>query len=197
MIDIDTLLAWGGVFKKVSAGEIIFQEGHHSPLYYQLVDGKVRWVNINDQGKEFIQTLIEPGECFGEFALFDDGPFAATAIADEDSVIIRLHKDSFYDILKENPQLHFEFSKLLTQRLRFKFLILKELANHNPENSISSLLKYFKEHQKNICTKCNKLKLTRQQIADMTGFRVETVIRTMKNMQQKGELIITKGKVYC
>lgn len=197
MIDIDTLLAWGGVFKKVSAGEIVFQEGHHSPLYYQLVDGKVRWVNINDQGKEFIQTLIEPGECFGEFALFDDGPFAATAIADEDSVIIRLHKDSFYDILKENPQLHFEFSKLLTQRLRFKFLILKELANHNPENSISSLLKYFKEHQKNICTKCNKLKLTRQQIADMTGFRVETVIRTMKNMQQKGELIITKGKVYC
>lgn len=197
MIDIDTLLAWGGVFKKVSAGEIIFQEGHHSPLYYQLVEGKVRWVNINDQGKEFIQTLIEPGECFGEFALFDDGPFAATAIADEDSVIIRLHKDSFYDILKENPQLHFEFSKLLTQRLRFKFLILKELANHNPENSISSLLKYFKEHQKNICTKCNKLKLTRQQIADMTGFRVETVIRTMKNMQQKGELIITKGKVYC
>lgn len=197
MIDIDTLLAWGGVFKKVSAGEIIFQEGHHSPLYYQLVEGKVRWVNINDQGKEFIQTLIEPGECFGEFALFDDGPFAATAIADEDSVIIRLHKDSFYDILKENPQLHFEFSKLLTQRLRFKFLILKELANHNPENSISSLLKYFKEHQKNICTKCNKLKLTRQQIANMTGFRVETVIRTMKNMQQKGELIITKGKVYC
>ncbi|MBX2933589.1 MAG: Crp/Fnr family transcriptional regulator [Ferruginibacter sp.] len=197
MIDIDTLLAWGGVFKKIKAGEIIFQEGVHSPLYYQLVEGKVRWVNINEQGKEFIQILIEPGECFGEFALFDDGPFAATAIADEDSVIIRLHKDSFYEILKENPQLHFEFSKLLTQRLRFKFLILKELANHNPENSISSLLKYFKEHQKNICTKCNKLKLTRQQIADMTGFRVETVIRTMKNMQQKGELIINKGKVYC
>ena len=197
MIDIDTLLAWGGVFKKIKAGEIIFQEGVHSPLYYQLVEGKVRWVNINEQGKEFIQILIEPGECFGEFALFDDGPFAATAIADEDSVIIRLHKDSFYDILKENPQLHFKFSKLLTQRLSFKFLILKELANHNPENSISSLLKYFKEHQKNICTKCNKLKLTRQQIADMTGFRVETVIRTMKNMQQKGELIINKGKVYC
>ncbi|HQW83515.1 MAG TPA: Crp/Fnr family transcriptional regulator [Ferruginibacter sp.] len=197
MIDLDILLAWGGVFKKIGAGEIIFQEGQNSSLYYQLVEGKVRWVNINEQGKEFIQTLIEPGECFGEFALFDDEPFAATAIADEDSVIIRLHKTSFYEILKENPELHFAFSKLLTQRLRFKFLILKELANHNPENSISSLLKYFKEHQKNICTKCNKLKLTRQQIADMTGFRVETVIRTMKNMQQKGELTITKGKVYC
>lgn len=197
MIDIDTLLAWGGVYKKIKAGEIIFQEGNYSSLYYQLVEGKARWVNINDQGKEFIQTFIEPGECFGEFALFDDEPFAATAIANEDSVVIRLHKSSFYKILKGNIDLHFAFSKLLTQRLRFKFLILKELASHNPENSISALLKYFKDHQKNICIKCNKLQLTRQQIADMTGLRVETVIRTMKTMQHKGEIRITKGKVYC
>lgn len=197
MIDIDTLLAWGGVFKKINAGEIIFQEGNYSSLYYQLVEGKVRWININDHGKEFIQAFIDPGECFGEFSLFDDEPSAATAIADEDSVIIRLHKASFFEILKEDPALHFTFSKLLTQRLRFKFLILKELADHNPENCISALLKYFKDHKKNICTKCNKLQLTRQQIADMTGLRVETVIRTMKNMQHKGELRITKGKVYC
>lgn len=197
MINIDLLLAWGAVYKKLGAGEIIFQEGCYSPFYYQLVEGKVRWVNINDEGKEFIQTFIEPGECFGEFPLFDGEPFAATAIADEDSVIIRLHKSSFHEILKENPDLHFSFTRLLTQRLRFKFLILKELANHNPQNSISTLLKYFKDHQKNICTKCNKLQLTRQQIADMTGLRVETVIRTMKNMEHKGDLTITKGKVYC
>ncbi len=197
MIDIDTLLAWGAAYKKVAAGEIIFQEGAHSSFYYQLVTGKVKWLNINDEGKEFIQTIIEPDECFGEFPLFDDEPFAASAIADEDSVIIRLHRAAFHQLLKENPDLHFQFSRLLTQRLRFKFLILKELAKHNPENSISTLLNYFKQNRKNICTKCNKLNLTRQQIADMTGLRVETVIRTMKSMQQKGEIQITKGKVYC
>ena len=196
-IDIDTLLAWGAAYKKVAAEEIIFQEGMESSFYYQLVSGKVRWVNINNEGKEFIQVIIEPDECFGELPLFDDEPFAASAIADEDSVIIRLHKSIFHQLLKENPDLHFELTKLLTQRLRFKFLILKELANHNPENSISTLLGYFKQTQKNICTKCNRLKLTRQQIADMTGLRVETVIRTMKSMQLKGNLQITKGKVYC
>jgi CRP-like cAMP-binding protein len=196
-IDIDTLLAWGAAYKKVATGEIIFQEGTESSFYYQLVSGKVRWVNINDEGKEFIQTIIEPDECFGELPLFDGEPFAASAIADENSVIIRLHQSSFHQLLKENPELHFEFTRLLTQRLRFKFLILKELANHNPEGSISTLLNYFKQTQKNICTKCNRLKLTRQQIADMTGLRVETVIRTMKFMQSKGDLQITKGKVYC
>lgn len=197
MLNIDTLVAWGANYKNVPAETFIFHEGTHCSFYYQLVTGKVRWVNINNEGKEFIQTIIEPGECFGELPLFDDEPFAATAIADEDSVIIRLHRSTFHQLLKESPELHFAFTKLLTQRLRFKFLILKELANHNPENSISTLFTYFKQSQKNICTKCNRIKLTRQQIADMTGLRVETVIRTIKVLQTKGELQINKGKVYC
>ena len=197
MINIDTMVAWGATYKKISRGEIIFHEGALSSFYYQLVTGRVRWVNINDEGKEFIQTIIEPGECFGELPLFDDEPFAATAIADEDSVIIRLHRSTFHQLLKESPELHFTFTKLLTQRLRFKFLILKELANHNPENSISTLLNYIKQTQRNICTKCNRIKLTRQQIADMTGLRVETVIRTIRMLHNKGQLIIDKGKVYC
>ena len=197
MINIDTMVAWGATYKKISRGEIIFHEGAISSFYYQLVTGRVRWVNINEEGKEFIQTIIEPGECFGELPLFDDEPFAATAIADEDSVILRLHRCTFHQLLKESLELHLTFTKLLTQRLRFKVLILKELANHNPENSISSLLAYFKQTQKNICTKCNRINLTRQQIADMTGLRVETVIRTIKTMHTKGQLIINKGKVYC
>ena len=197
MIDIDTLIAWGGAFKKVSAGEIIFHEGANSQFYHQLVSGSIRWVNINEEGKEFLQVIIDPGESFGELPLFDDEPFAATAIANEDAVIIRLHRSTFTALLKENPEIHLSFSKLLAQRLRFKFLLLKEMANHNPEHSISSLLSYFKQTQKNICPKCNKINLTRQQIADMTGLRVETVIRTIRTLHTKGQLRINKGKVYC
>lgn len=197
MIDIDTLLAWGAAFKKLKANEIIFHEGTQAQFYYQLVSGSVRWVNINEEGKEFLQVMIEPGECFGELPLFDDQPFAATAIANEDAVIIRLHRSTFLQLIKENPEIHFAFSKLLSERLRFKFFLLKEMANHNPEHSISTLLGYFKQTKKNICPDCNKVKLTRQQIADMTGLRVETVIRTIKNLQTKGELTIDKGKVYC
>lgn len=195
-IDIDTLLAWGAVYKKVRSGEIIFLEGNDSSYYYQLVSGRVRWVNINEEGREFIQAIIEPDECFGELPLFDGEPLAATAIADMDSVIIRLRKVSFLQLLHENSSLHFKFSELLTQRLRFRLLILKELARHNPYNSISTLLDYLKAHKINICTNCKKINLTRQQIANMTGLRVETVIRTMRDMHVQGRLRIENGKVY-
>jgi CRP/FNR family transcriptional regulator, cyclic AMP receptor protein len=197
MIDIDTLLAYGATYKNVSAGEIIFQEGMEARYYYQLLEGQVRWVNISDDGKEFIQAIMEAGESFGELPLFDEEPYAATAIADEDSILLRLHKPAFQQLLKDKPDLHFAFSKLLSQRLRFKFLTLRILAEHDPEYTVSTLLNYFKKEHKNICTDCNRITLTRQQIADMTGLRVETVIRAIRNLHIKGQLVIDKGKVYC
>jgi len=196
MIDIDLLLASGGVYKKFSPGEIIFNEGVASLYYYQLISGRVRWVNISDEGKEFLQTIVDPGECFGEIPLFDNEPFAATAIADKESVLIRLPRLAFLQLLKENPEIHLEFSKLLCQRIRFKFMVLKEFANHDPEHRISTLLEYFRETKKNICPNCNQVKLTRQEIADMTGLRVETVIRAIKHLEEKGKVCIEKGKVY-
>jgi CRP-like cAMP-binding protein len=39
--------------------------------------------------------------------------------------------------------------------------------------------------------------LTRQQVANMTGLRVETVIRSIRNMNENGQLVIERGKVYC
>ncbi len=197
MIDIDLLLALGATYKKVSQGEIIFLEGSRCNFYFQLVSGKVRWININDDGKEYLQSVIEPGECFGELPLFDDMPYAATAIADEDSLLIRLHQSTFHQLLEEHPEIHLSFSKLLAQRLRFKFFILKELFKSVPEERIASLIGYLKETKHNICPDCGKINLTRQQIANMTCLRVETVIRAMRHMHDKGDIIIKKGKVYC
>ena len=196
IIDINTLLAWGAVYKKVRSGEVIFSEGAECSYYNQLVSGTVRWINIDEEGKEYIQTIIEPGECFGELPLFDDGVYAASAIADDDVVLIRLRKNTFLQLIKENYDIHFEFTKLLAKRVRFKFLILKSIAYHAPEIRIAALLSYLKKENKNFCSKCNQLKLTRQQVADMTGLRVETVIRTMRHMHDKGDLVIEKGKVF-
>jgi CRP-like cAMP-binding protein len=196
IIPIDILLTWGATYKKLAAGETLFREGTPGNFYYQVVTGSIRWVNVTEDGKEFIQGMIEPGESCGELPLFDDLPYVASAIANKETLILRLHKNSFQQLLKEEPDLHFAFSRLMAQRMRFKFLLLKELAFGDPEHRISCLLNYFKESHKYICADCNQLLLTRQQIADMTGLRVETVIRTMKNLAQKGSLVIDKGKVY-
>lgn len=197
MIDIDVLLSWGATYKPIKTGEVIFREGTPCNFYHQLVSGSIKWVNIDEDGKEFLQSIVDPGECFGEMPLFDNGPYAATAIATEDAMIIRLHRATFQQLITENPAIHFSFSKLLAERVRFKFYLLKELACHDPEQRIAALISYFKSHNnKSICCQCSQVKLTRQQIADMTGLRVETVIRSMRHMHDRGEIFIEKGKVY-
>ncbi len=197
MIDINLLLAWGATYKKISSGEIIFHEGQTCSYYYQLVSGNVRWINIDSEGRECIHSIIEAGESFGEFPLFDDGPYAASAIAETNCILIRLYKPTFINLLKENTNLLFDFTRLLTKRLRFRYSVIKTFACHNPETRIINLINHLKAENKNFCNECNQLKLTRQQIAYMTGLRVETVIRTMRLMHEKGDLVISKGKVYC
>jgi CRP-like cAMP-binding protein len=196
MIDIDLLLTLGATYKKVSRGEIVFREGSTALFYHQLVEGKVKWFNTDEEGKEFIQHIIQPGECFGELPLFDGSPYAANAIAEEDSMLIRLRRSTFLHFLKECPDVHFAFSRLLAGRLRFKFMLANELSCHSPGHRVIALIDYLKSNKKNICTECSKLLLTRQQVASMTGLRVETVIRVMKELEEQKIITIEKGKVY-
>ena len=197
MIDTDLLLTWGAAYKKAKAGEILFSEGSEANFYHQIEDGIIKWINVDENGTEFIHNIITSGESFGELPLFDGQPYAASAIAETDCVILRLHKSSFQQLLHENPEILFSFTKLMAQRLRYKFLISKEVASHKPEQTLSSLLTHFKKSNLHFCEDCSQLKLTRQQLASMTGMRVETVIRTMRNMHEQGKLKIEKGRVYC
>lgn len=197
VIDIDQLLACGATYKKYKAGEIIFLEGSPCSYYYQLVSGQVKWSNVNDEGKEFIQSIIDPGESFGELPLFDNLPYLADAAAVGDSLVIRLYKPVFLELIRETPELHFKFTRLMVEKVRYESLLLRSISCDDPQKCIATLLSYLKEHNKHICHDCNQLKLTRQQIAGMTGLRVETVIRAMRLMHANGSLHITKGKVFC
>lgn len=197
MLDINHLISYGASYRKAKADEVIFMEGSEAVYYYQLISGSVRWINISDDGREFIQAIVGAGESFGELPLFDNKAYAATAITEEECLMIRLPVASFRQLLYENPQVHFEFTQLMVERLRYKFMMEKENAFYDPEHIIFTLLRYFKKNQRHICPVSSKVKLTRQQLANMTGLRVETVIRSIRQLHLKGEIAIEHGKVYC
>ena len=138
----------------------------------------------------------EAGESFGEPPLFDGGIYPASAEADEDSVVIRLRKENFLQLLKENFDIHFLFTQTLARRLRFKSLISKEISSYGPGHRVSTLLHEYKKSKGVAGDELLKIELTRQQIADMTGLRVETVIRSIRELERNGHLKIERGKVY-
>lgn len=195
-IDLDVLLAWGASFKQVGKGDLIFSEGTCCRFYHQLVWGSVRLMNIDDDGRVYVHSFIEPGESFGEFPLFDDGLFATAAFAETDSLVIRLRKETFLHLMEENNALQMEMTRTLARRLRFKFFIIECLANPSPEIRLLRLLKYFKEEGRHLEPGSNQLMLTRQQLAELLGLRVETVIRAIRHLHDEGSVKVMDRKIY-
>lgn len=194
-IDLQVLKNAGGVSRKHEKGQRIFSESSDATYYYQIVTGEVSIVSINDEGIEFIQGKFLDGQCFGLAAVLLGEPFPASAIATSDTVVIQLHRESFLNILKHSSNLVLDVCMLLSKKLYKNALIGKGIAIDGPEKRILTLLKVLKKENENPDAKF-KLPFSRQEVAGMIGLRVETVIRAIKKLEQRGYLEIIRGKVY-
>lgn len=195
-ISSDILITWGAVYRQYQKGDIIFKEDSLALFYHQLEEGCVKMVNCNEQGKEFIQGMFDAGDSFGEPPLFYDGHYPASAVAETDCKVLRLRKETLMEILKENPDLHFELTRMLCKRMHIKSIVSRELACYEPEHRIMTLLELLKPKYDKPADGKIKVPYTRQQLADMTGLRVETVIRAIRALEHKGDLVIESGKVF-
>lgn len=153
--------------------------------------------NFNDDGKEFVQGLFTEGDSFGEPPLFIKDSYPANAEAIVPSEVLLLAKDKFLELLTANPQVHLQVTVNLAERLYFKSIMASEIAAQDPEHRVLKLIDYFKiKINKVPAGEKYRVEITRQQIADLTGLRVETVIRSIKSLEKKGELTIHNRKVY-
>lgn len=176
--------------------QVLFEEGGPAKHYYQVESGAVKMFIVNPDGQEFIQGIFGGGESFGEPALIGKFSYPGSVKAIEASKVWKLSGDYFLAMLRENFDLHLKLTKVLSQRLRYKSMVLTEISSYDPEHRIFSLLAYYKT--KNTApgdeTKV-RIPYTRQQIADMSGLRVETVIRTVKKMEKAGKLVLEGHKI--
>jgi CRP/FNR family transcriptional regulator len=194
-IDLDLLYSWGAVAKKYKKNEIVFDEDEVAYFYYQILDGGVRMYNSNEEGKEFTQGLFSNGEGFGEPPLFIDETYPSKAITIQDSTIIKLSKDKFLKILDEYPSIQKEFLILFAKKIHSKSRTSKEIINQKPEFRIIAFLNSYKKKSGNSSEKI-LIPYTRQEVANHTGLRVETVIRVFTKMNEANKVEILNHKIY-
>lgn len=196
-IDTDLLLTWGAVAKKHDKNEFIFREGEESRFYFQIIEGRVKMCCFNEEGREFWQGDFCKGESFGEPPLFANERYPANAITETGSIIIKISKITLFKLLDEYPDLRKEVIYTLAKRLVMKATLMKELFSQHPRIRILSFLqRYKKEHLRPTPTPTQLIPYTRQDIANFTGLRVETVIRTIKLLDKEGLVMIKNRKLY-
>jgi len=197
MID-EYLLVKSGCKKLIlEKGQSVFEQGDLPRYYYQICRGAVKMNNFNDDGKEFVQAIFSDGDSFGEPPLFIGERYPANAVAIDASEIYQLPKEKFFELLIANTDIHLQVTTILAKRLYFKSIMASAISSDEPEHRVLKLIDYFKNKINHIPKgESYKVEITRQQIADLTGLRVETVIRSIKSLEKKGELRINSRKVY-
>ncbi|MFC1573855.1 Crp/Fnr family transcriptional regulator [Candidatus Latescibacterota bacterium] len=94
-------------------GETIYRANEQSDAMYLVLEGSVR---LHRDGEEV--TVAGSQEAFGTWALFDEEPRVVTATAVEDSKVLRIYTEDFYDILADHVQITQGIFKAMVKRMR-------------------------------------------------------------------------------
>ena len=92
---------------------VIFKEGDQGDSMFVIISGKVDVIQ-NDHSI----TQLERGTCIGEMALLDQEPRSADAITLEESVLLKIDQEGFFQLMASNPEIMKQIVKILTRRVR-------------------------------------------------------------------------------
>ena len=179
--------------KKHEKNSLIINEGSTSLYFYYLLEGELSVYNLTPEGKEFLQHKVRENNFFGEPAVLLEKPFPGTVeVTSEFAKILRIKRENFLQYLKNNPDWSLEFTKSIAEKSIIKSNSLKNIVFLNPEDRIIKQLNDYKEGKDEKII----IELTRKELSNMTGLRIETIIRTIKKMEKDGKLQIINGKVF-
>lgn len=173
------------IMKTLDTGEnVYFQDALANSVYF-LKMGKIRISKITSTGEEFILSILEKGEIFGN-SLLKNNHRTETAIVEEKVTYCIMTNDKFRELLLLSPALNFKFSQLLEERLE-KFQ--EKLYNISSKNNEQRIIDFLRE-KAHLSTKLYegeiiiKNSLTHKKIAQLTNTSRQEVSRVLSALRK-------------
>lgn len=98
-------------------GEYVYRQGERAEAFYIVISGRLR-VYAHEGGEEKTITILHNDDSFGEMSLLTDQVHGATVQALNDTLILRLGKADFEEVINRVPSLVLYLSRVLSKRLR-------------------------------------------------------------------------------
>lgn len=175
-------------------GEFIFNEGAFPKAIYVVYRGVVKVHKYGENGKEQITRLAKAGDLLGYRSLLNDDTYEASASAIEQTQLFKIPKDSFFELIKQNPDFSLKVIKLLSEDLKQSEKKLLDMVQKSVREKVAEALLLLNEKfGVDEVTKAINSKLTRKEIGDIAGVTTESTIRTMSEFN-KENIIEIQGK---
>jgi len=114
---------------------MICSEGEPGDELFIIQKGSVKITKIVEDN-EVLLAILKGGDIFGEMALLENKPRAATVIAHEDVHVMAVNRANFARMVQSQPQLITRLTTLLAERI---WMIYRQLSNTIMENPLGRL----------------------------------------------------------
>ena len=180
-------------FKK---NEVILQEEDTNEFMYIILFGNVKVTQTTKDGKEIILSIHKSDDFFGEISLIDGKTSPATVTATDNSLVAIVSKKDFYTLIFNQDKVLENLLTILCSRLRDSWKRIELLNSKNASDRIKMifLMLSYDNGKKTDEGVILNIKMTHQNIADMTGLTRETVTRIVDKLQTAGEITVLKNK---
>lgn len=181
------------------AGETIFKQGTSFTHTVCILEGLVKVYLETRKRKNFILSLIGPGEMLGSPGMFTDNMHHFSVVAIEDTLACHVERQAIEVIIRTNALFAIEMQKKSNLRDIRHYKKFRTLAQKQMPGRVAEALLYLYDN----IYKSNPmiLSITRQDIADMASITKEGTIRILKDFKDAGlislngnELIILNEK---
>lgn len=103
---------------EIAGGDTLMHQGEEGDSMYLIVSGRLRaYVRAADGGERMVGEMAR-GQTVGEMSLYTGEPRAATVVAVRDSVLVRLAKSEFVQLLESSAQVSIALTRQIVQRLK-------------------------------------------------------------------------------
>lgn len=183
--------------KKFARGSMLYLPADRSESVLLLVSGRVKIYHITSEGKQALLAIVDPGEIFGELAIFESGYREEFAEAMEATTAVLIPRDEIVQLMEEHPNVSVGVTRLMGLRRQKVERRLKSLLfRSNRERLIHLLLelaeKYGKTTPEGVLI---GIKLSHQDLANIIGSTRETVTVLLGELQTEGNLIIKRRQI--
>lgn len=196
VIDEELLLQYGADEINFNVDEFLFEENSQPRNYFQIRDGMVKLNNYHEDGKEFIHSLLSKGHCIGETFVFSEKNYSINAVAMQNCTILKLEKGKFFELIDLHPKVLHDLYSFTAERMYYRYKMLNNLSETNPVDKLKGLMDCLKEYYDTDQPYSYQIPFTRQQMASLTGLRIETVIRAVKKMEKENIVKIHNRKIF-
>lgn len=175
----------------------VFFEGDPPEYLYIVWMGRIKLIRHSPDGRDVVLDVLGPGRLIGELAVFEGAPYSQTAQTMEEAALITIARADFLYLLERYPSLAMAVINELGRRLRVANDLVQSLAVDRVDRRIARALLRLSLYN-SVRTDEGimiQMRLTRQDLADMTGTTVETAIRVMSRFRKEGWITTQRGRV--